>query len=65
MCKKYGATAEQSFLIHADPSPEPVPAVPGEDEREWLDSQAQREGRARLTGHEVRRTTNDALVSIR
>jgi hypothetical protein len=28
LCIKYGATPEQSFLIHADPSPEPVPAIP-------------------------------------
>jgi hypothetical protein len=45
MCKKYGATAEQSFLIHQDPSPEPVPAVPSEDEREWLSSREDRAGR--------------------
>jgi hypothetical protein len=38
MCLKYGATPEQSFLIHQDPSPAPVPAVPSEDEREWIDS---------------------------
>jgi hypothetical protein len=46
MCLKYGATAAQSFLIHQDPSPEPVPAVPSEDEREWLDS---RQGAERRT----------------
>jgi hypothetical protein len=45
MCIKYGATAEQSFLIHADPSPEPAPAVPSEDEREWLDSRETAERR--------------------
>jgi hypothetical protein len=38
MCLKYGATPEQSFLIHNDPAPEPAPAVPSEDERAWLDS---------------------------
>jgi hypothetical protein len=38
MCKKYGATAEQSFLIHSDPSPAPAPAVPSEDEQDWLSS---------------------------
>jgi hypothetical protein len=38
LCIKYGATPEQSFLIHADPSPEPVPAIPSEDERDWLNS---------------------------
>ena len=45
MCIKYGATAEHSFLIHADPSPAPAPAVPSEDEREWLDSRETAERR--------------------
>lgn len=37
-CLKYGATPEQSFLIHSDPAPEPVPAIPSEEERDWLNS---------------------------
>ena len=54
MCLKYGATPEQSFLIHQDPAPETPPAVPSEGEREWLDS---------LQGRAERRTYGYAEIA--
>lgn len=50
LCIKYGATSEQSFLIHNDPSPETAPAIPSEDERDWIDSHAGRAEIDRLLG---------------
>ena len=35
-CVKYGATPEQSFLIHQDPSPLEPPAAVSEAEQDWL-----------------------------
>jgi hypothetical protein len=60
-CIKCGFTPEQSFEIHhTDADGRPIAAAEQADQAD----QAQREGHARLTGREITRTANNALVSV-
>lgn len=72
-CIQAGVDDETAFLLHSDPErplavtpPGTVPQAEQARQVRALEAeQAQREGRARLTGHETTRTTHDAIVSVR